>query len=233
MRYPLSFLEEVSRALIGYKSWRDNKGYYKCLPIMDALVDLATLDYNTRKRWWEQEEKDVDNTHTIRIPKDLVEDFRSVYHGLRQDGELALKYLAPGPSLDMKKGRVTIRRPVNFLQAWGAYDADYIILVGGFYTRQTFYQPTPFGMMPTEQIVPTINLADPNLKYHDTDTVPVAWWFGQYDKGWWQIAPICTMIEKFIAKTLEGAGFDLSAFMASSGASNVGQQVESDPLNLS
>lgn len=209
MRYPLSFLEEVSRALIGYKSWRDNKEMYMALPIMDTLIDLVTLDEKTRKRWWELNDGDIDKTHTIQIPQDLVTDFRAIFHGPRKDGELALKYLSPGTSVDLQKGRVVIRKPVNFMRAWGAYDPAYIILIGGFYTKQIFYQPTPFGMMPTEQIVPTIDMQDPDLKYHDCDTIPIAVWFKWYDAGLWEISPVATMIEKHIAKVLEDAGYNM------------------------
>lgn len=208
MRYPVSFLEEVSRALIGYKSWRDNKQYYKALPILDTLIDYVTLDPETRKRVYELTEVERKNSrhYFIDIRKDLVEDFRSHYHGPRNDGLLPLKYLAPGKTLDAKRGIVIIRKPVNFLDVWGAYDPEHIIMVGGFYYKETRYNVTQYGMLPYEVIVPTIDFSDPRLKYHLTDVIPFSYWTALYDKGWEKISLICTMIEKVIAETLQASG---------------------------
>ena len=76
MRYPVSFLEEVSRALIGYKSYRDNKQYYRAMPIMDTLIDYVTLDPETRKRVYELngDERKSNKHHFIDLSMELVED---------------------------------------------------------------------------------------------------------------------------------------------------------------
>jgi hypothetical protein len=139
MRYPVSFLEEVSRALIGYKSHRDNKQFYRALPILDTLVDYVTLDPDWRKRVFDmtEDERKKSRHHFIDLPSPLVDDFRAVYHGPRKDGQLPLRYLAPGQAVDHAKGIVNIRRPVNFIEAWGQYDLEYIILHGGFYYKET------------------------------------------------------------------------------------------------
>ncbi|MGI0048822.1 MAG: hypothetical protein ACREAW_04720 [Nitrososphaera sp.] len=211
MRYPQSFLEECSRALIGHKSFKDNKQYYKCLPIIDSLIDYVTLDPVSRKRIYDMTEEEMTQSkhHFIPLPKDLVEDFRRFYHGPRNDSRLPLRFLSPGKSLDPAKGIVHIRRPVNFLHAWGRYEPEYIILKGGFYYTETKYQPTEMGMLPYEVKVPLIDFADPDLQYHECDTVPFAYWAEAYDKGWTEIGPICTMIEKIIAETLEHAGYHI------------------------
>ncbi|HEV8405058.1 MAG TPA: hypothetical protein VGQ13_04035 [Nitrososphaera sp.] len=189
----------------------DNKGYYKALPILDTLVDYVTLDPATRKRIYEmtEEEKKKSTHHFIVLPKALVEDFRKLYHGPRSDGNPPLRYLSPGKQIDPAKGIVTVRRPVNFLEAWGRYDPEYIVLQGGFYYVETRYQATQMGMMPFEVKTPMIDFSDPNLKYHETDTVPFSYRTESYDKGWSEISPVCTMIEKIIAEALENAGYNI------------------------
>ncbi len=211
MRYPASFLEEVSRALIGYKSHRDNKQYYRALPILDTLIDYVTLDPMIGKRIYElteQERKDSPH-HFIYLPKSHVEAFRSLYHGPRKDGKLPLRYLAPGKTIDPSKGIVTIRKPVNFIEAWAAFEPDQIIALGKFYYKETQYRIVPnIGLQPVEVSVPTIDFNDPNLKYHETDTIPYHYWTSLYDSGWSLISPVCTMIEKIIAEALEDAGYN-------------------------
>jgi hypothetical protein len=239
MRYPLSFLEEVSRALIGYKSWRDNKQYYKALPILDTLIDYVTLDPVTRKRIYDMtdEEKAKSPHHFILLPGDLVNDFRMLYHGFAtlyhseiKESRYPLRYLSPGQAIDPSKGVVTIRRPVNFIAAWGKFEPEYIIMKGGFYYTETRYQTTEMGLMPYEVKVPMINFEDPDLKYHECDTVPFAFWAAAYDKGWTEISPICTLIEKIIAETLENAGFHIERGDASSSPPE--EDSESDRLKL-
>lgn len=235
MRYPLSFLEECSRALIGHKSFRDNKQYYKCLPILDSLIDYVTLDPLSRKRIYDmtEEERRQTSHHFIMLPKELVEDFRGLYHGPRKDGKLPLRYLSPGKSVDPKKGVVTIRRPVNFLEAWGRFATDQIIVLGGFYYTETKYQMTQMGLLPYQEQVPMIDFDDPNLGYHECDTVPFAYWTARYDMGWTEIGPICTMIEKLIAETLEGAGFDLESVITVGPSRKEDETREADPADLS
>lgn len=209
MRYPVSFLEEVSRALIGYKSHRDNKQYYRAMPIFDTLVDYVTLDPDSRKRVYDMtEEEKKSRHHFIDLPRSLVEDFRAVYHGPRKDGQLPLRYLSPGKAVDPAKGIVNIRKPVNFIEAWGRYDPEYIILHGGFYYKETVQNQTPYGIFPSERLVPLIDFSDPNLIYHETDTVPFSYWVDLYDKGWTEVSPVCTLIEKIIAEALESAGYN-------------------------
>jgi hypothetical protein len=221
MRYPVSFLEEVSRALIGYKSHRDNKQYYRAMPIFDTLVDYVTLDPDTRKRVYDMTKEELQKSkhHFIELPRSLVEDFRRLYHGPRTDGHLPLRYLSPGKAVDPAKGIVTIRKPVNFIEAWGSYDPEYIIFHGGFYYKETRHTQTPYGIFPTEVLVPMIDFSDPHLIYHETDTVPFSYWVALYDKGWTEASPVCTLIEKIIAESLEGAGYspDSSEQKASSG----------------
>jgi hypothetical protein len=209
MRYPISFLEEVSRALIGYKSYRDLKQYYRALPVLDTLIDYVTIDPKTRKRVYEltEEERKDSPHHFIDMDGALVEDFREYYHGPRKDGQLALKYLSPGESVDQKRGIVVVRRPINFLEAWGRYDPDYIISVGGFYYRKTVYNHTQYGSFPVQVMVPSIDFADPDLIHHETDTIPYSYWTEMYDLGWEKISVVCTIIEKVVARTLEDAGY--------------------------
>lgn len=213
MRYPLSFLEECSRALIGYRSFRDNKQYYKALPIMSTLIEYVTLDPSSGRSLWdltEQERKDSPH-HFIELPRKLVQDFIRIFDGPRTDGILPLRYLSPGQQVDPMKGVVTIRKPVNFVRAWAGHPPEYIILKGGFYVKVVHYQPTQFGMMPVEEMKPLIPFGDPNLIYDETDTVPFNYWVSLYDKGWLEISPIATMIEKVIAATLENAGYSIES----------------------
>jgi uncharacterized membrane protein len=209
MRYPISFLEEVSRALIGYKSYRDLKQYYRALPVLDTLLDYVTIDPKTRRRVYEMTEQERRESphHFIDMDSELVNDFREYYYGPRKDGQLALKLLSPGESVDQKRGIVVVRKPINFLEAWGRYDPDYIISVGGFYYNRTEYKATPYGMLPYTIRVPMINFADPDIIHHETDTIPYSYWTEMYDLGWEKISVVCTIIEKIIARTLEDAGY--------------------------
>ena len=212
MRYPLSYLEEVSRELITYKSWRDNKHLYKALPIFDSLIDYVTLDPITRKRIYElsETERKATNHHFIEIPEQLVKDFKAVFHGPRAGGKIALRFLSPGTSLDLKRGYVKIKAPVNFLKAWKGFDPQDIIMRGGFFVRRTSFQQSPYGPMPVQELVPLIDFSDPNLQYYDTNTIPFTYWAKLYESGWTELSEICTMIEKIIAHTLQEAGFDPS-----------------------
>lgn len=199
--------------MIGYRSFRDNKQYYKGLPIMATLIEYTTLDPSTRKRVWElteQERKDSAH-HFIFLPQNLVDDFIRIFDGPSNDGILPLRYLSPGKSVDPMKGVVTIRKPVNFCKAWAGHPPEYIILKGGFYVKEVRQQPTQFGMMPVEIIKPLIDFTDSNLIYDETDTVPFNYWAGLYDKGWLEISPVATMIEKLIAETLENAGYSIES----------------------
>lgn len=231
MRYPLSFLEEVSRALIGYRSWLDNKAIYKGIPILDTLIDYVTLDPMTGKRVYDlsEEERKAGGRNFIVLPKHLVERFQELYNGPRKDGKISLRYLSPGNTLDAKRGYVKIRGLVNFTKAWISQDAAAIIMRGGFYYKKTEYEPTPFGMMPVERLIRTIDFEDPNLQYYLTNTIPFSYWSWLYEKGWVELKPVCTMIERIIAETLESAGYSP---LSSSHAQDISEEEDPDSLAL-
>lgn len=219
MKYPLSFLEECSRSLIGYKSYRDNKQWYRCLPIMATLIDYVTLDPDTRKRVYDLTDTERKNSrhHFIALPRDLVQDFIKIYYGPRNDGVMPLHFISPSKSVDPNRGIAIIRKPVNFLQAWEGYTPDTIVKMGGFYYMETYNIMTQMGPMPQQDFVPIIDFSPQNRKQlqHDlTTTIPFSYFTYLFDKGWLEVSPICTILEKLIAEALEGAGYDVSAAMS-------------------
>lgn len=211
MRYPNSFLLELSRELVGYKSYRDNKKVYKAVNIMHTMLEYATVDPATGKRSWEFTTLPEG---MIAIPKDLVDAFNAYFIGPRTSGEPSLQDVSPGANMEPMKDIVVIRRPVPLRWAWADRPAEYTALMAGFsYKIQVM---TPQGI-PTTETVPMVDWNDPEIDTYYTNTIPFALFAEIFDTAWYvgdsnkpPLSLICTRIEKVIAAELFKRGIEES-----------------------
>jgi hypothetical protein len=81
LRYPFTFYEEVSRQLIIWKTFRGNKKIFRALPIMDELIDYAAIEPISGKWVFDMMQEEKSKYELIDIPKDLISDFKDIYHG--------------------------------------------------------------------------------------------------------------------------------------------------------
>lgn len=211
IRYPVTFYEEVSHMLAMYKSYRDNKKYFRALPVMDELIDYVSLDPETGKYWFEFDEKDPrpkesGTMELIQLPRKLIEDFKDAYHGTDEeyDEELGIKHLSPGTTVDDNKATVLIRKSIRFLSAYADHSPEWTALIAGFAYKISI--PTPSGF-PITETIPMVDAQDPNLQDTFTSEIPRIVWIQLFDNAWMIIGPICTRIERILAKRLEEKGF--------------------------
>lgn len=214
MRYPNSFLLETSRALVGYKSFRDNKKIYRAVHIMHNLIEFVTTDPITGKRSWEMDEKELAKAEVINIPEALVQQFNEYYIGPRADGKPSLLDISPGPGMDPAKDVVVIRRPLNFLEMWGDRPAEYVALAAGFSYQ---IESVSAKGIPIRETIPMVKWDDPDLKSYYTNTIPFAVFTEMYDQIWYHgdagsdpLSEICTRIERIVASALFNVGQEYS-----------------------
>lgn len=177
---------------------------------MDEIIDYVTLDQDTGKRVWQIENYDQDGLIFIR--KDLVNAFNMIFHGdgngwmINKPTEKvpALKYLSPPEGgFDLKNDTVWIRKAVPFKQVWADRPVPYQVMIAGFGYKVQQMMPNGF---PTTETIPMIDWNDPDIEGVMTESIPVGVFHDWFELGWHEIKPILTMIEKTIAKTLEGRG---------------------------
>ncbi len=229
LRYPFNLFEELSRQLIIYKSFRGNSKRSKCLMVMNELIDYATLDTETGKRVYDLQK--YDEQHLVFIPKTYVEAFKYFYlgdaNGYLSNGMPALMYLSPPAGMNPKEDLVTLRRAVPLSKTWKDKPSEYSALVAGFSYKIQVMTPQGF---PTTETVPMINSwDDESIAGYMTYTVPWGFFSETFDEEWNEIAPICTIIEKIVAKKLEEKGFKQGETEAPTGStSNDGDDGESE-----
>jgi hypothetical protein len=209
LRYPFTFYEEVSRALIIFKTLRGNKQILRALPVLNELIDYVNIDPITGKHPFEmtEEEKKAIRYDLIDLPEEAVSTFKRLWNGSDEDdydGILGLKHLSPGKSVDSSKPTVFIRKPIPFLEAYGDHPAAWIAFIAGISYQVTEINQNGF---PITQIVPMVDMSSDDIQATFTHQIPYVVWSTMYERMWAEMAPVCTRIERVIAKALSDKGF--------------------------
>lgn len=201
IRYPLTFYEEISRSLAIFKTLRGNKKYFRALPVMDELIDYACMEPVSGKFCFELTDEEKKKIQVINIPKELIIEFNELFHGTEDDwdGKLGLQDLSPGTSISNSLPTVLIRKAMPFLEAYGAFDPEWVAHIARFSYKVT--KQNIIGNAITET-VPMIASDDPRLYETFTIEIPRVVFTRKFDKQWNVVAPICTRIERLIAMEL-------------------------------
>lgn len=168
---------------------------------MDELIDFVTLEPYSQKRIYQlsEAEQKKHKESLIMIPEILVKSFKTLYAGPRYDGRLPIRALSPGPNMNPKDNLVFVRELVPFKETWGEFPNPYLVYLAGFsYTVQVTNE-TGFTV---PHHIPMIDWENPDLDTFFTNGMPFYQWAQEFDSTWDLIAPICTMVEKIIAKNL-------------------------------
>jgi hypothetical protein len=221
MRYPFTFYEEISRTLIIFKSFRGNKKYMRALPAMDELIDYCNIDPISGKHLYQltEEEKKAVTYELIDLPQDVVKEFKRLYHGHEYlgpdyapeldtdpyDEVIGLKHLSPGTSIDARRPVVVIKKPLRFSRAYGDFPSAWTAFIAGLSYKLTDTGPNGF---PITSYRPMFNWEDPDdQEYLYTYDIPYVVWSTLFEIAWEAIAPVCTRIERIIARRLTEKGF--------------------------
>lgn len=216
LRYPYTFYEEVSRALIIFKTFRGNRKIFRALPIMDELIDYTNIDPISGKHLFEmtQEQRKHCTQDLIDIPVELVVHFKQLYQGTdsEYDGVLGFKHLAPGTTLDPKQPTVYIRKPISIIEAYGEHPAEWTALIADLAYQVQQLTPSGFPVTIPHPMVNWNNIEEVETMF--THQIPYVIWAQLFERVWGQLAPTCTRIERVIAAALAQKGI-VEGYMSS------------------
>jgi|GEM_PF-2422218 len=226
LRYPWTFLEECSRQLIIYKAFRGNNKKMRSMSVMDELIDYVTLDTHSGLRVYDL--KDHSPKQLIMVSKGLVDEFRYYYWGrekvlpswwkqewtdqqtfdllnggYRDDGIPGIYYLSPGETAVPTNNLVIIRKPVLLSLAWGNRDPRDV--EDAFSQRHEITNRDGGISIESLPLIKKEEMKNPSIL---VDSIPWSVFTHYVDSGWTKAAPICTLIEKTIAKVLEDNGYE-------------------------
>lgn len=195
---------------------------FRALPVMDELVDYVNKDPLTGKHLYEMtdEERKALSYDLIDIPEWLVKEFKRLYHGNYQEAAedraaelfdpydeiIGLKHLAPGTTIDVHKMQtVKIRKPIRFRLAYDDFPAAWTAFVAGFCYQ---VQEVNAAGFPVTKLIPMVDWTSDEVNDTWTYEIPYIVWVALLENAWQVIAPVCTMIERIIARTLTDKGFN-------------------------
>jgi hypothetical protein len=193
----------------------------RALPIMDELIDYCNIDPISGKHLYQinEEETKALRHDLIDLPEEVVKEFKRLYHGHEYEGPgyspelqtdpfdevIGLKHLSPGTSIDSRKPVVVIKKPLRFSRAYGDFPSAWTAFIAGLSYRLEEPGANGFPMIRYE---PMFSWEDPDdSEYLYTYDIPYVVWSTLFEIAWETIAPICTRIERIIAKKLTEKGF--------------------------
>lgn len=143
----------------------------------------------------------------IDLPQEAVLKFKELWNGsddFDYDGILGLKHLSPGKSVDPRKPTVFIRKPIRFEEAYGDHPAAWIAFIANVSYQVVEMNQNGF---PVTQIVPMVDRTSDDIEGTYTHQIPYVVWSTMYERMWAEMAPVCTRLERVIAKALSDKGF--------------------------